>query len=127
MQKNVVFAIVVLVLMSASFVYRNRVMRRATAIHQVAYQSSLAHFQAVLPLGMHREDVVRYLDSHSLVYVASSKDVLVKIGEESGKFPICKKWVVYVSLRFNHKMPQVEPTPQDNLGSIAIQKSGVCL
>jgi hypothetical protein len=127
MRKIVVLIVIVLVPFSVWFARHKKNERNAQAIRDQTYQSSLLRFQAALPLGIDREGVVRYLDSHGLVYVPSSKDVLVKIGEEPGEFPICKKWVVYVSLRFNYKTLQVEPKPQDDLGSIAIQKIGVCL
>lgn len=120
LKKAIVLATAAAVLVSAWLIYSRVVQMR----RENPYHAALAEFQHVLPVGMSKADVRKYLDSQNLSYSSVRRggsdgdSYEMKIGEEPGDYLVCKAWKVYVALEFG---------PREILEQVHIRKEGICL
>jgi hypothetical protein len=103
MRNGTIVAIFAIVLASAWFI----VPRVRQARREAAYQMALAPFQRDLPIGMERDNVKKYLDSHHVEYREiddafggyGGPTYEIKVGEEPANL-VCGPGDVYVALDF---------------------------
>src|SRR5690349_4715037 len=101
MRRVVALALLVIALVSTWLVYS----KVAQGRREASYRAAMVPFQRDLRLGMERDDVQKYLDSHNVTYNevqyggSEAPAYEIKIGEEPGSF-VCDPWAVYVALEF---------------------------
>ena len=133
-KKIVVVILVVLfsVLLYCGYVYRNLKVQsaaadRARAEVELGYQSRLAEYQRSLQIGTPRSEVLKYLDSRKILHNNGTRgEITVDLGREPDAFP-CNYWSVNLSFEFAHVQRDAEPSPQDALTAISLQRIGHCL
>ena len=119
-----------IVLLLGLFLLGFALWKKAQADHlrdEMVFRSVLSQAILDLPPGTPRAEVMGRLQSQGLHPVSDSQKLIVKVGEESGDSFICSKWLVYLAFEFDASAGRSEPSPQDRLNNISIQKRGVCL
>jgi hypothetical protein len=99
---------------------------RITAGLEAGFQSQLAHFQRDLPLGTPRVEVEKYLTSQEILH-GRDRTIIVKLGDEPGDGLTCDRWSVYAYFEFGPAQAEAEPSPNDDLKIISLQRIGHCL